>query len=616
MKLRKILCILVFVLVALLVNVIDTKALGPIYQPGSRVLDDSGYGLALKGADSNGDSAIDSIDSIVFCTDYDATTPAGTGITCSINSDWSEAVRYGVAAIISESKSSLKTSAITDQYFAAELAINHFLYLKSSGGHNITGTLSSTYSTLYSNYLSVANTAYDNYSTDSTVSVNLSSSSLTFTLSGSNWISNEITVSGVSSYTATTDLGTVEKSGNTFKVVVPVSSVTSAKTVKVTVTSSKSLNQARNYTCGSYQSVTPVALETVTKTGSASASGTITPKASLTINKVDNKNVAVVGATLTVTGTKGYSKTFVTDGNPIVIENLEYDTYTIKETKVPDGYISASDQTVTLSSTNLSETVKLVDKLTKISIVKVEEDGKTKLPGAILKLTDSKGKVVNYCKDSDNKAIECMWISVDEAYVIEGLPIGTYYIEEVEAPDGYDLLKDKIKVVILEDGTVEIDGEESKNAVITVVNNLTRTQISKVNAVNGKELPGATLQVLNENKEKMTCTVINKDGEEEELEECLWVSGEDPVIIIGLKAGKYYLAETIAPEGYEKNENMVEFEVKADGTTTEVKMVNELIVEVPDTLSAKSALLISIAMFDIALGIGILLYVKRNKIEE
>ena len=61
---------------------------------------------------------------------------------------------------------------------------------------------------------------------------------------------------------------------------------------------------------------------------------------------------------------------------------------------------------------------------------------------------------------------------------------------------------------------------------------------------------------------------------------------------------------------------MVEFEIKADGTTTEVEMKNELSVKVPDTLSARSALLIAISMFDIALGIGIITYVKKNKVEE
>ena len=76
------------------------------------------------------------------------------------------------------------------------------------------------------------------------------------------------------------------------------------------------------------------------------------------------------------------------------------------------------------------------------------------------------------------------------------------------------------------------------------------------------------------------------------------------------------MRETIAPKGYVLSEETVDFEVTGDGTTTEVKMENELEVEVPDTLSSRSTLLLTIAMFDIALGIGIISYVKKNKIEE
>ena len=53
-----------------------------------------------------------------------------------------------------------------------------------------------------------------------------------------------------------------------------------------------------------------------------------------------------------------------------------------------------------------------------------------------------------------------------------------------------------------------------------------------------------------------------------------------------------------------------------DGKITEVIMENALEVEVPDTLSSRSVLLLFIGMFDIALGIGILLYVKKNKATE
>ena len=205
--------------------------------------------------------------------------------------------------------------------------------------------------------------------------------------------------------------------------------------------------------------------------------------------------------------------------------------------------------------------------------------------------------------------------NVQDNMVIENLIEGTYYLTEINSPDGYVKLKDSVKIVISSEGTVTVDGKENSTGIIKIKNNLIETEISKVSAVNGEELPGATLEILNEKNEKISCTIIN-DGKKEVLETCSWISGEKPVKVIGLKAGKYYLSETISPDGYELNTEKVLFEVKNDGSLTKVVMENQLEVEVPNTLSSRSALLLAIAMFDIALGIGIITYVKKNKIKE
>lgn len=39
-------------------------------------------------------------------------------------------------------------------------------------------------------------------------------------------------------------------------------------------------------------------------------------------------------------------------------------------------------------------------------------------------------------------------------------------------------------------------------------------------------------------------------------------------------------------------------------------------VEVPNTMKSESTLLIAVSMFDIALGIGIINYVRKNKVKE
>ena len=203
-----------------------------------------------------------------------------------------------------------------------------------------------------------------------------------------------------------------------------------------------------------------------------------------------------------------------------------------------------------------------------------------------------------------NKTAECRWISTKEKYVIKGLPIGTYYLVETIAPERYILNKESVEFEITEKGIEK---------PVVMKNEITKLEITKVSAVDGKELEGATLQILDENKKEMACTVKKGIVGSETLEKCTWVSTKESKVILGLKPGKYYLVETIAPEGYVLNKKDVEIIVKEDGTTSPVKMVNELEVDVPDTLSSRSALLIAISMFDIALGIGIVTYVKTRK---
>ena len=104
-----------------------------------------------------------------------------------------------------------------------------------------------------------------------------------------------------------------------------------------------------------------------------------------------------------------------------------------------------------------------------------------------------------------------------------------------------------------------------------------------------------------------------------------------PSIMLGYFNNEEATKETLEPDGYEKIETIFEFEVSSTGKVTltdtksdyikanggDITLYNKIIeVDVPDTLSARSAFLLTIAMFDIALGVAILTYVKKNKIKE
>ena len=66
-------------------------------------------------------------------------------------------------------------------------------------------------------------------------------------------------------------------------------------------------------------------------------------------------------------------------------------------------------------------------------------------------------------------------------------------------------------------------------------------------------MSGAVFQVLDEGKKPIEGKIITTYGD----------SGK-----IKLPLGKYYLKETVAPEGYELNEELIPFEVTTNGRNT------------------------------------------------
>ena len=88
---------------------------------------------------------------------------------------------------------------------------------------------------------------------------------------------------------------------------------------------------------------------------------------------------------------------------------------------------------------------------TRVSILKIDSETKEALAGATLVLKDKNGKIID------------KWVSTTEAHIIENLPLGTYTLEEVEAPEGYELSQNKITIKIDKYGvTKEVTMENSK----------------------------------------------------------------------------------------------------------------------------------------------------------
>ena len=404
-----------------------------------------------------------------------------------------------------------------------------------------------------------------------------------FTEQGAYYVSDTITVKtlGIANYNI--DLigapyGTIitNRSGNTFRVSVPVSSVAEGRTIsfQVKVSGSYTLNTAYEYDYGAnYQYVLYGKLDTANKPVSASLNLSVTkPEENIfKVYKVDEDGDYVKGAKLALyegncTNKKCSSsnlyETWTTTNSAKVFENIPRGIYTLVEISAPSGYEIADKMYVNISSNSGTFKVEMVDyeiEENSLKVYKVDENDNY-VKGAKLAL---------YKEDCANKTcteskLYKTWTSGSSAMVFTDIPMGTYTLVEVEAPNGYKVAAKK-KVVV---------NSTNKTFKITMVDEKiksTKVKISKTDVTGSKEVPGATLVV--------------KDASGSVVEK--WVSTNEAHYVT-VDPGVYTLTETIAPKGYKLSTTTITFKVDedlnlyelVDGKYTKVdhiKMINELI---------------------------------------
>ena len=213
-------------------------------------------------------------------------------------------------------------------------------------------------------------------------------------------------------------------------------------------------------------------------------------------------------------------------------------TYFLTErTLYSDGEERVSDRfSFTLNELAGISAVGGYDRETEVSISKTDLATGEELPGNRMELMDEKGGIVK------------QWISGDEPYVIAGLiPGASYTLKEIAPADGYSYAEE-ITFTVNEDGTVD---------QVLMENKPTHVVISKKAITGGQELPGAHLEIVDQN------------GQLAEQ----WISGETPHEIIGkLTAGAVYtLRETIPADGFVIAEEIT-FTVSRDGSVSYVEM--------------------------------------------
>lgn len=286
-------------------------------------------------------------------------------------------------------------------------------------------------------------------------------------------------------------------------------------------------------------------------------------------------------------------KTVTTDKNgEAVIKDLPLGKYRVKETKTPAGFVLNPDsQEVSFiykdqNTPEIEEKLEFSNERQKVELSVEKQDAETgkTLKGATFGLYNKEAissgdKVI---VKADTLLQEITSNEKGKAAFTLDLPLGRYYVKELQAPAGY----------VSSDEILEFDatyqGQDVKTTKLKSVkkNQPTTVEVTKADITTGTELDGASMSVL------------DKDGNVIDS----WTSVKDsPHVIKRLQVGKtYILREELAPYGYLRATD-VEFTISDTAEVQKVKMEDEVPVA-RLLVNKKGEFLDSVSLLDNAKG--------------
>ena len=286
-------------------------------------------------------------------------------------------------------------------------------------------------------------------------------------------------------------------------------------------------------------------------------------------------------------------KTVATNKNgEAVIKDLPLGKYRVKETKAPSGFVLNPDsQEVSFiykdqNTPEIEEKLEFSNERQKVELSVEKQDAETgkALKGATFGLYNKEAissgdKVI---VKADTLLQEITSNEKGKAAFTLDLPLGRYYVKELQAPAGY----------VSSDEILEFDatyqGQDVKTIKLKSVkkNQPTTVEVTKADITTGTELDGASMSVL------------DKDGNVIDS----WTSVKDSSHVIKrLQVGKtYILREELAPYGYLRATD-VEFTISDTAEVQKVKMEDEVPVA-RLLVNKKGEFLDSVSLLDNAKG--------------
>ena len=246
--------------------------------------------------------------------------------------------------------------------------------------------------------------------------------------------------------------------------------------------------------------------------------GAQTETGELQVTKVGGGGQPLSGAKFTLTGSDGSSRSGTTDAGGLIewtglLPNVNY---TLTETEAPAGYAIVDPVNVTIQAARTNYvTVKDSTQKT-LTVHKIDAQNGYSLQGAVIAFQQIDGSFYTTATTDHAGLIQ---------FDADALPLGSYEVYEISAPEGYELDTSR--------QTVDWNG---RNDLTLTFQNVRKPKLVlyKCDTDNLRCLPGATFEIYRDGQ-LMTTVTTNDNG---------------VATVPDVTEGYYTVIETVAPAGY------------------------------------------------------------------
>ncbi|WP_304427844.1 collagen binding domain-containing protein [uncultured Clostridium sp.] len=235
-----------------------------------------------------------------------------------------------------------------------------------------------------------------------------------------------------------------------------------------------------------------------------------------------------------------------TDGTAIT-GDLEFGEYYIQELEAPTGYlVNSTKYPVNITENARVYEVGVTNNLLKGKIKVIKVDGENNRPLAGAKFGVFK---------ADNTKVGEITTGADGTAVTADLEFGEYYIQELEAPTGYLVNRNKFPISIEENNRIY---------EVRVTNQIIKGKIKviKIDGLNSQPVKDAEFGVFKKDNTRVGTIKTGNDGTA--------ITGDLPY-------GEYYIQETKAPTGYLLNTTKFPINITENARVYEVRVRNEVV---------------------------------------